>query len=119
MYAYIVMSVLLILVLLKLNHRAIERLKRHKHEMQNLKMLLLQKEELWDSSFEYKRLSKIQEFRIQELRNEVIRQQELNIELVTKYNSIRESVIDIPKKHGRFFAVNVTKDKLLLHFSEN
>lgn len=119
MFTYSVMSTLLILVLLKLNSRAIKRLKQHKHEMKDQQMLLEQKEELWETAFEYKRISKIQEYRIQQLREELIRQQEINIHVVGQYNSIRESVIDIPKKHGRFFAVNVDKHKLLLHFSEN
>ncbi len=119
MFTYSVMSTLIILVLLKLNSRAIKRLKQHKHEMRNREMLLEQKDELWDRAFEYKRLSKVQEYRIQQLREEIIRQQEMNIHLIEQYNSIRESVIDIPKKHGRFFAANVTKEKLLLHFSEN
>ena len=119
MFTYFVMSTLIILVLLKLNSRAIQRLKQHKHEMENLQMLAEQKEELWESSFEYKRLSKIQEYRIEQLNNEIIRQQKLNIQLITRYNFIRESVVDVPLKHARFFFIDIPKEKLLLHFSEN
>lgn len=119
MFTYIVMSTLLILLLLKLNSRAIKRLKQHRHEMENLEMLLEQKEELWNSSFEYKRISKIQDYRIQQLQDELKRQQQINIHIVSQYNSIRESIADVPLKHGRFFSINIPKEKLLLHFSEN
>lgn len=119
MFTYVVMSVLVILVLIKLNFRAIYRLKCHQHEMKNIQMLIEQKEELWDSSFKYKRLSKIQEYRIEQLNMEIKRQQKINFVFIERYNSIRESVIDVPLKNGRFFAVNINKEKLLLHFSEN
>ena len=96
MFIYVVMSMLVILVLIKLNFRAIYRLKCHQHEMNDIRMLIEQKDELWDSSFEYKRLSKIQEYRIEQLNIEIKRQQKINLESIERYNSIRESIVDVP-----------------------
>lgn len=68
--------------------------------------------ELRDSNFELKRLLNISEFRLRLVSN-------YNIKLLEKYNWIKHNIVDVPKKHGRFFVLHPNKFKSLFPVSEN
>jgi hypothetical protein len=55
----------------------------------------------------------------QKLAIELRRQMNINYTMVSQYNELRDSIIDMPPKSGRFFAVKLTNNAYLKHFSEN
>ena len=119
MFELIVILSLVILLLARLNFDALKRLKAHKHDTRTIELLQQAKEELWDEKFILKREIMVMSIRLQEHRNEIMRQQKINYKLIAQYNHIRNSVIDVPLKHGRFFDIHIEKENLLLSFSEN
>lgn len=119
MSTVITMLSLVILLLTRLYFSALKRLKSQKHNSYNIKQFEAMKNELWDKNFELKRKATLLEWRLEEHRKEIIRQQKINYIIVRQYNNIRESVIDVPLKHGRFFDIHIEKENLLLSFSEN
>ena len=85
----------------------------------DIKQLLEAKDEMWDEAFELKRKIKLLEWRNQQLGEQLETQKDFNIKIVSAYNRIRESTIDVPYKHGRFFAVEIGEERILKSFSEN
>lgn len=53
------------------------------------------------------------------LASEIRRQRVLNYSLTNSYNDLRDSILDMPPKSGRFFAIKLTNNAYLKHFSEN
>lgn len=95
MEAYISISILIIAVLCKRNY----------DHSANIKKLIKMSNELIKAN--------------ENLGAEVKRQQQLNYQLTSSYNDLRDSILDMPPKSGRFFAIRLTNNIYLKHFSEN
>lgn len=105
MEAYISITMLIIAVLIKRNYVLSKKLKQDAHSIYNLRKLTEKNEELVTAN--------------ENLAAEVRRQRVLNYSLVNSYNELRDSIIDVPLKSGRFFSVRLTNNHTLKHFSEN
>lgn len=105
MEAYTAITILIIAVLIKRNYELSIRLKQESHSLYNIRMLKEKNEELSNAN--------------KNLYAELKKQKVFNYNLVNSYNDLRESIIDMPPKSGRFFSVRLTNNHTLKHFSEN
>lgn len=119
MYTLTVILTLIILLLLRINFDALKKLKAREHERRNFRYLQQKQEETIEMLDEYRTITRKQSQFIEKFRKELIKQQSINLKLVTAYNNVSGSIIDIPKDKARFFSVKADGQKLLLHFSEN
>lgn len=116
MNTYIVFSLLLILLLMKLNWLAYKKLKATSHYAKNLFKKEEIIEELIDKSFKLKRVNMITEYRVKQLAKELERQKKINLAIVHYYASDQ---FDVPLKHGRFFNYHSKNLKQNFTFCEN
>lgn len=100
METYIILSLLVIILLIKMNNDTLKKLKKYQHDSYNAQTLY--------------------EVNLN-LSIEIERQKHINIAIAKNYNDIRNSVIDIPLKNGRFFYIKTEIDnkKYLCTFGEN
>jgi len=114
MFTYCVICTLLVLLLLRLNYDALKRLKGFKHNGHNLKQTVLAKEELWQKNFEQKVMIMRLEIRVEQYSKQLKLQQEINLKLVTRYNNLRESIIDVIELNSQLINLIVSgEDKKL------
>lgn len=105
MEAYISIMILIVAVFAKRNYQLSSIIKQDKHSLHNIRKLKEKNDELITAN--------------ENLAAEVRRQRVLNYSLVNSYNELRDSIIDVPPKSGRFFSVRLTNNHTLKHFSEN
>lgn len=105
MEAFTSISILIIAALAIRNYQLSKMIKGPNKLLETLKEL----------TKKYEEVSKANE----NLATEVRRQRVLNYSAVNSYNELRESILDMPPKSGRFFAIKLTNNAYLKHFSEN
>lgn len=105
MEAYISITILIMAVLIKRNYELAKKLKQEAHSLYNLRKLTEKNEELVNAN--------------ENLAAEIRRQRVINYSAINSYNELRDSIIDMPLKSGRFFSVKLTNNHTLKHFSEN
>jgi len=110
---------MIILLLLKQNYYLKKQIKKINADHKNALRTMHVNNELYEVNQNLKNELNVCYYNLNNYKQELERQRKINVDIVLKYNSIRESVIDVPLKHGRFFAVKLAKEKVLLHFSEN
>lgn len=105
MEAYISITMLIIAVLIKRNYVLSKKLKQDAHSIYNLKKLQEMNNELLNANNNLAEVNR--------------KQREFNIKAVDDYNELRQSILDMPPKSGRFFSVAMSNNRTLKHFSEN